>query len=128
LLSPPLYVAGLPHIGGLTIVEHKESERPDYRLVVVRIGDPWPLSREDTLCLLEAENVLARPYYAPLTHKVVEYPRVCPDLPVTEAILRDFMVLPSGAHVCDDDVLKIIDLLARIRVRGPELKSRWKPA
>jgi dTDP-4-amino-4,6-dideoxygalactose transaminase len=121
-----LYAAGLRDIDGLKILEHKESQRPDYRLIVVRTGASWPLSREDTLRLLEAENVLARPYYAPLTDKVVEYPRVCPELPVTEAIFQDFMVLPSGAHVSEEDVEKIIFILANIRRHGSELKSRWK--
>lgn len=121
-----LYVAGLRTIDGLKLLEHKESQRPDYRLIVVRIGASWPLSREDTLRLLEAENVLARPYYSPLTNKVVEYPRICPELPVTEAIFRDFMVLPSGAHVSEDDVEKIIDILTTIRRHGSELKLLWK--
>lgn len=121
-----LYVAGLRNIDGLKLLEHKESQRPDYRLIVVRIGDSWPLSREDTLRLLEAENVLARPYYAPLTNKVVEYPRICPALLVTEAIFQDLMVLPSGAHVSEEDIEKIIDLLTTIRRHGSELKSRWK--
>ncbi|MFZ3376521.1 MAG: aminotransferase class I/II-fold pyridoxal phosphate-dependent enzyme [Chthoniobacterales bacterium] len=121
-----LYVAGLRNIDGLKLLEHKESQRPDYRLIVVRIGDSWPLSREDTLRLLEAENVLARPYYIPLTNKVVEYPRVCSELPVTEAICQDFMVLPSGAHVSENDVEKIMDILISIRRHGSELKSRWK--
>jgi dTDP-4-amino-4,6-dideoxygalactose transaminase len=121
-----LYVAGLRNIDGLKILEHKESQRPDYRLIVVRIGDSWPLSREDTLRLLEAENVLARSYYAPLTNKVVEYPRICPELPVTEAIDQDFMVLPSGAHVSEDDVEKIIDLLTTIRRHGSSLPPRSK--
>jgi dTDP-4-amino-4,6-dideoxygalactose transaminase len=121
-----LYVAGLRNIDGLKLLEHKESQRPDYRLIVVRIGDSWPLSREDTLRLLEAENVLARPYYSPLTNKVVEYPRVCPELPVTEAIFQEFMVLPSGAHVSEDDVEKIIDLLTTIRRHGSALTSRSK--
>jgi dTDP-4-amino-4,6-dideoxygalactose transaminase len=70
--------------------------------------------------------VLARPYYAPLTNKVVEYPRVCPELPVTEAIGRDLVVLPSGGHVSEDDVEKILDILINIRRHGSELKSRWK--
>lgn len=121
-----LYVAGLRNIEGLTLLEHKESERPDYRLIVVRIGDSWPLSREVTLRLLEAENVLARPCYAPLTHKVVAYPRVCPELCVTEAIFRDFVVLPSGAHVSEEDVEKIVDILANIRRHGSELKGAGK--
>jgi hypothetical protein len=34
-----LYVAGLRSIDGLKIVEHLESERPDYRLIVVSISD-----------------------------------------------------------------------------------------
>jgi dTDP-4-amino-4,6-dideoxygalactose transaminase len=121
-----LYVAGLRNIDGLKLLEHKESQRPDYRLIVVRIGYPWPLSREDTLRLLEAENVLARPYYAPLTNKVVEYPRVCPELPVTEAIFQDLIVLPSGAHVSEEDIEKIIDLLTTIRRHGSALTSRSK--
>jgi dTDP-4-amino-4,6-dideoxygalactose transaminase len=119
------YVTGLWDVDGLTILEHKESQRPDYRIIVVRIGDAWPLSREHTLRLLEAENVLARPYYAPLTGKVVEYPRVCPALPVTDAIARDFMVLPSGAHVSEDDVGRIVESLATIRRHGSELKAHW---
>jgi dTDP-4-amino-4,6-dideoxygalactose transaminase len=121
-----LYVAGLRNIDGLKVVEHKESERPDYRLIVASIGDAWPLSRDDTLRLLEAENILARPYYTPLNHRRVEYARICPDLPVTEAIFRDFMVLPSGAHVSEDDVEKIVGVLANIRRHGSELKSCWK--
>ena len=58
------------------------------------------VSRENTLRLLEADCVCG-PYYTPLTHKTVDFPRVCPDLPVTEAIFRDFMVLPCGAHVAE---------------------------
>jgi len=119
-----LYRTGLSNIDGLKIIAHKETQRPDFRIIVVRFGDSWPLSREDTLRLLEAENVLARPYYAPLTHKAVDYPRVCPELPVTEALFQDFMVLPSGAHVSENDVEKIIDILAHIRRYGMGLKSR----
>ena len=121
-----LYVAGLRNIDGLKIVEHKESERPDYRLIVVRIGDTWPLSRENTLRFLQAENVLARAYYSPLNHKEVEYHRICPNLPITEAIFRDFMVLPCGTHVSESDIEQIIDLLARTRQHGSEQKSLWK--
>ena len=120
-----LYVAGLRAIDGLTVVPHKESERPDYRIVVVRIGDSWPLSCDHTLSLLQAENVLARPYYTPLDRKAVEYPRICPPLPVTEAIFRKFIVLPSGAHVSETDVEKIVAILAVILRRGATLKSRW---
>jgi dTDP-4-amino-4,6-dideoxygalactose transaminase len=121
-----LYIGGLRTVDGLRVVEHLESERPDYRLIVVSIGDEWPLSREETLSLLEAENILARPYYTPLHRRPVEYPRIFSDLSVTEAIFRDFMVLPSGAHVSEDDVEKIVGVLANIRRHGAELKSYWK--
>jgi dTDP-4-amino-4,6-dideoxygalactose transaminase len=120
-----LYATGLQTIDGLTIVTHEEPECPDYRLVVVRIGDSWPLSRENTLRLLQAENVLARPYYSPLNHKVVDYLRICSELPVTEAIYRDFMVLPASAHVSEDDVEKIVDILTNILRHASTLESVW---
>jgi len=118
-----LYMTGVQGIDGLNIVKHKESERPDCRLIVVRIGKTWPLSREQTRRVLQAEKVLARPYYAPLNHKSVEYSRICPALPVTEAMFRDFMVLPASAHVSEKDVDKIIDILANIRSNSSRLKS-----
>jgi dTDP-4-amino-4,6-dideoxygalactose transaminase len=108
------YATGLQRIDGLTIVPHLQRERPDYRLIVVRIGRSWPLSREHTLRLLQAENVLARPYYSPLSDKVVDYARICPELPVTRALSRDFIVLPAGAHVSEDDVDTIVGILANI--------------
>jgi dTDP-4-amino-4,6-dideoxygalactose transaminase len=123
-----LYRAGLQGIEGLELIEHKPEERPDYRLMVVRITDAWALSREDTLRLLEAEKVLARPYYTPLHHKLVDFPRICPELPVTEEIFRQFFVLPSGSHVTEADVEKIVELLARIRRAGPALTASWKTA
>lgn len=119
-----IYAAGLRSIDGLTIVPHRQRERPDYRLIVVRIGEAWPLSREDTLRLLHAENVLARPYYSPLDDKVVDYDRICPELPVTRAIARDFMVLPAGAHVSEAYVHAIVGILADIVRHATAIKSR----
>jgi dTDP-4-amino-4,6-dideoxygalactose transaminase len=119
------YVAGMQAVEGLTIVPHKEFERPDYRLIVVNIDDSWPLSRDMTLRLLQAENVLARPYYAPLHHKVVDFARVCPDVPVTQALFGKLMVLPSGAHTSEEDVEKIAGLLARIRAHAAAISSHW---
>ncbi|SEC60212.1 dTDP-4-amino-4,6-dideoxygalactose transaminase [Rhizobiales bacterium GAS191] len=121
-----LYVAGLRNIAGLSVVPHKEGERPDYRLIVIKIDDSWPLSRESTLRLLQAEKVLARPYYSPLNDRLVGYIRVCPELPVTQAIFRSLMVLPAGAHTSEDDIEKIIDILANILRHAATLKSRWK--
>jgi len=120
------YLACLRSIEGLEIIPHKPEERPDYRVIVVRIGNSWPLSRESTLRLLQAENVLARPYYSPLSHKVVDYARICPELPVTQAIFRNFMVLPAGAHVSEDDIEKIVRILADILQHASTLRSRWK--
>jgi dTDP-4-amino-4,6-dideoxygalactose transaminase len=119
-----LYAAGLQTLEGLQLIEHKPRYRPDYRLIVVSVSEPWPLSRDETLRLLEAENVLARPYYYPLTQKTVEYPRICPPLPVTAAVAGSHIVLPSGAHVSEEDVKKIIEVLSRIGRKGSALRLR----
>ena len=86
----------------------------------------WPFSRDETLRRLQAENALARPYYYSLAEKRVEYERICPNLPVTAAIASTLMVLPSGAHVSDRDVEKIIELLIAIRRIAQEPSSPRK--
>jgi dTDP-4-amino-4,6-dideoxygalactose transaminase len=123
-----LYADGLRNLEGLNLVEHKQTQRPDYRLIVVRISEGWPFPRDETLRRLEAENVLARPYYHSLAEKRVEYERLCPYLPVTSAIASSLMVLPSGAHVSERDVEKIIELLIAIRRIAKEPSSPRKTA
>ena len=120
------YLGGLRGIQGLSLVEHNEIEGPDYRLIVVRIGVSWPLSREETLRVLQAENALARPYYTPLNRRAVAYHRLSSPLPVTDAIFQQFMVLPSGAHVAEEDVDAIVGILRDISRHGAQLKSLRK--
>ena len=121
-----LYAEGLRNLDGLDLVEHEQAQHPDYRLIVVRISESWPFSRDETLRRLQAENALARPYYYSLAEKRVEYERICPNLPVTAAIASTLMVLPSGAHVSDRDVEKIIELLIAIRRIAQEPSSPRK--
>jgi len=120
------YKNGLGDIDGLTLLEHDESERPDYRLIVVRIGASWPLSREDTLRVLQAENALARPYYFPLNRITVKYVRICPSLSITDSIFGNFMVLPSGSHVSEEDIDTIVEILVRVRRHADEIRLRLK--
>lgn len=111
------YVDALHTIPGADLLRFDEAQQPSYKNIVVELGAPWPLSRDDTLRILHAEGILARAYYSPALHqRPTSYPARWGDLPVTEQLTGRYMLLPSGARVTTDDIVVIgalLDLLAR---------------
>ncbi|WP_310599624.1 aminotransferase class I/II-fold pyridoxal phosphate-dependent enzyme [Desulfobulbus sp.] len=97
---------GLP----LHLFKYATNETRTWKNVVVKFEEEWELTRDELLQLLEAENILARPYYTPPLH-IAEQGFVTTVLPVTEAITASTCVLPSGTHVSEQDVDIISDTL-----------------
>lgn len=119
------YRSGLKEITGLRCVEYNPHEMNDYKSIVVELTEEWPLSREDTMRVLHADGILVRPYYSPpLHHKEVVYERIIPSLPVTDAVFKRYMLLPSGAHVSIPDIEEILRFMARMRGCGSVLVAR----
>ena len=105
-------LAGFP---GIHVLRYDEAERNNYQYVVLQVNeDESPLTRDQWLQVLHAENVLARRYFYPGVHRMEPYcaidPAVASRLPATEAVLRGIMVLPSGTAVETSD----IELIGRI--------------
>lgn len=113
---------------GITIVPYDEQEKRGYKNILVKLDDLWPLSREDTLRLMHAENLLARPYYYPPLHKKdTTYKQyACGNLHVTESLSLNHMLLPCGEFVSLEDVNSIVDILIFIRDHGMELQKRFQ--
>src|SRR5690606_3208750 len=83
-------LVGLP---GIRLVQFDESERSGFKNILVELLDDWPLSRAQTLSLLNAERILARAYYAPPLHmKPTDYPTIGGSLPVTERLAERFLL------------------------------------
>jgi dTDP-4-amino-4,6-dideoxygalactose transaminase len=62
------YRQALADLKGVRLVAFDEQEQCGYKNILVELADDWPLTRARTIQALNAENVLARPYYAPPLH------------------------------------------------------------
>lgn len=103
----------LAAVPGIRLLEFDESHSTGYKNIVVEVLDEWPLSRADTIKILNAENILARAYYSPPLHqKPMAYAHVPADLPVTDRLAERFLNLPCGQLVSDDDIAGIVRIMS----------------
>jgi dTDP-4-amino-4,6-dideoxygalactose transaminase len=106
------YKTSLKALNGFRLLEFDEIYRTGYKNIVAEITEDWPLSRDDTIRVLNAENVLARPYYYPALHqKEMLYPHVEAHLPITDALSQRFLNLPCGQLVTNEDITQIVGML-----------------
>jgi len=106
------YRSSLDSVSGIRLLEFDERFPTGYKNIVVEVLDKWPLSREDTIKVLNAENILARAYYHPPLHrKPMNFPYVPADLPVTDILSEKFLNLPCGQLVSCEDIVEIVKFL-----------------
>ena len=113
------YQAGLSEMPGIRLLEFDESQRSSFKNIVVEFLNDWPLKRDETVAILNAENILARAYYSPPLHqKERSYPTVTASHEITDYLAHRFMLLPCGDFVTCDDIDEIIKLLKFIHSHG----------
>ncbi|WP_016835299.1 DegT/DnrJ/EryC1/StrS family aminotransferase [Herbaspirillum lusitanum] len=119
------YQRCLATVPGIKLREFDESERCGFKNILVELLDDWPLTREATISLLNAENMLCRPYYSPPLHlKSTGYPMLWGDLAQTERLAKKFLLLPCGYFVSEADVEQIAHFLAFIQKHAQDIKQR----
>jgi dTDP-4-amino-4,6-dideoxygalactose transaminase len=113
----------LKDIDGVRLIEFNEGEKTSFKNILIKLEDSWPLDREITVELLNAEGALVRPYYYPALHtKEMDYPHVSATLPITESLSLNHMLLPCGHHVSDVDIDKFVSLLQFIKNNAEKIK------
>jgi dTDP-4-amino-4,6-dideoxygalactose transaminase len=119
------YQQVLADIPGLRLLAFDEQERTSFKTIVVELNDAWPMSRAETLALLNAEGVLSRAYYWPALHtKKMQYPTVPAHLPLTEVLSERFMLMPCGHLVSEADIVAVADLLRFISRHAGAIHAR----
>jgi dTDP-4-amino-4,6-dideoxygalactose transaminase len=94
----------LSDLPGVLVIDYDPTERNNFQYVVIEL-DPAtaPLTRDELVTVLHAENVLARKYFWPGCHQMEPYRSLQPNasllLPVTERIASRILVLPTGQAV-----------------------------
>lgn len=116
----------LESVPGIRLVKFDENYKAGYKNIVAELIDEWPLGRAQTIEILNAENVLARPYYYPQLHqKEMDFPYVPAVLPVTDELAEKYINLPCGHLVTKEDIVQIIRLLEFISFKADEISERF---
>lgn len=117
----------LAPLKGIRLLEFDESHQPGYKNIVIEILDDWPLTRADTVSILNAEMILARAYYTPPLHrKRMAYPHVPVDLPVTDRLAERYVLPPCGHLVSNEDIGAIVELLSFISTNAAMINARMR--
>jgi dTDP-4-amino-4,6-dideoxygalactose transaminase len=123
-----LYEERLKHIPGIKLVKPAGVTFSNYQYVVCEIDkNIFGLSRDSLITVLKAENVNARRYFYPGTHRSIGYLNSLPDyndyLPVTEHLCATCLQLPVGAMVDSNDVDVICEIIEKSYRYSQQLKS-----
>lgn len=118
------YKSLLDRLSGLRLVEYSTVERRSFKNILVELDSHWKLPRELTLKILQAENMVVRPYYSPPLHdKETTYTTKQGDLKNTNKLKDKFMLLPCGEFVSIDDIEIIVDYLDYLKTNTDEILS-----
>ena len=119
------YKAELASIPGIKLLTFEEGCRSGFKNIVVEIQEEWGIGRDETVAILNAENILARAYYSPPLHKKeMRYSHIHCTLHLTDKLAARFMLLPCGDFVTQDDISEIVSVLRFIQRYGSEIMER----
>ncbi len=108
------YRDGAGDIIGLSLLEYDESERNNYQYVVFELTPDFPVSRDEIVRVLHAENILARKYFWPGCHNMMPYRAFYPHagilLPNTATVANRVVVLPTGWSISEEHIEAILQI------------------
>ncbi|MEW8550745.1 MAG: aminotransferase class I/II-fold pyridoxal phosphate-dependent enzyme [Candidatus Thiodiazotropha endolucinida] len=115
------YSEALADIATVDLLAYDEQESNNYQYVVVEVTDNSPVTRDQIVDALQAENVLARRYFWPCCHRKKPYSDLYPNagsfLLNSEQVSERVIVLPAGPEMDDekvDAVASIISVLTSV--------------
>lgn len=110
------YREGLSGLPGISLLTFDDAERNNYQYVVMEVGQECPVSRDQIVKTLHAENVLARKYFWPGCHNMKPYRELYPHagllLPKTLEVAKRVVVLPTGTTM-DRDMINTVCFVIR---------------
>lgn len=120
-----LRLSGIP---GIRLLHPTNVSNSNYQYAACELDeDLYGLSRNQLLRLLQSENVIARRYFYPGTHRCEGFDENAEAdaalLPVTERLCQVGFQLPLGARITEEDVSKICALIAGAHEQASDLRA-----
>lgn len=110
------YKRELKSITELRLKEQSIHTNPTYKNIIIELLDDWKLSLNQTIKILNSENILARPYCPPITDNTIQYDHLIGKLSNTNWASKRFISMPCGYMVSEKDIVKIVSLFKSIKV------------
>ena len=115
------YCEGLSGLPGISLLAYDETERNNYQYGVMEVGEGCPVSRDQIIQALHAENILARKYFWPGCHNMQPYRKLYPHagllLPNTQRVAGRVVVLPTGTTM-DGAMVNTVASVIRFMAAG----------
>ena len=126
------YERRLEAVAGVTLLPWDRREKGNYQYVIAYVDEAVAgVSRDELLDVLWAENVLARRYFYPGSHRMEPYrsdfPHAHRRLPNTERLSAGVLALPTGTAVGADDIADICEIIRWTVRHAPEVRDRLNP-
>ena len=125
------YRDGVERIDGLDMLHYDEHEQNNYQYIVLEVRPEFPVTRDEVVRALHAENVLARKYFWPGCHNMEPYRSYYPNaglvLPNTRLVAERVIVLPNGSSITEVQIAGILSILEVLGDRA-RYGSRPQPA
>ena len=123
------YLQELTGISGIKVVSYDEKEKNNYQYIIFHIDEKIAgITRDQLMNILHKENILARRYFYPGSHKMEPYRSYFPNagllLPVTEEITSQVMSLPTGTAVGSGEIENICGIIRIVIDNAPEIARR----
>lgn len=127
------YRRGLAGVPGLTLCEPRHASKTNRQYVVCAFDEAaFGMSRESLLAVLKAENIIARRYFFPGSHRSTPYAESLPQfveaLPETDRLNARLLQLPTGALVSDEAIAQICERIATAQAHATEIEASLRRA
>jgi dTDP-4-amino-4,6-dideoxygalactose transaminase len=107
---------------------YEEQHRSNCQYLVTLVDEAAPLTRDELVAVLHAENVMARRYFHPGVHRMEPYrsqpSRAPAALPHTERLCRQVLVLPTGPSLTEADIGRVCGLLRTALENAAQVRNR----
>ncbi len=113
------------------MISFDESERSNFQYIVLSIDASLAgIDRDQIQRLLQAENILARKYFAPGCHRTRPYYEDFKSsgrsLPATNQLSEQLLCLPNGMAIGDEEITKICEIIRFVIINSPSVTQRLK--
>lgn len=117
------YRSRLSNLPGVRFLDYDDMERTNFQYVAIEIDASFTgVSRDEVMHALHEEQIMVRRYFYPGCHRMEPYaslyPRLAGQLPVTDQVCEQVLILPTGTGINEDDVERVSQAIRRQLIKA----------